>query len=520
MTVGMLLSASGDAPTYDEPAYIGTGIAYARIHDLRVNYEHPPLVKVLAGLPLRGARAEAPPRNPVFPHWTESYERGSQALYGQGSDPDHLLWLARLPMIALTLVFALAVFGFATDLFGVRGGLVALALVALCPNVIAHGRLVTTDVPVAGFSLVTVWLLWRARHRSIVWLAPAGIAYGLALSSKFTALVLAPVVAGLAVWAALAWRADRTRRARRIDAARWIAVVLSLAVGMVWLVYLSVDPSLRFGSPPVLPDELNGPVERIARALPLPRPYREGILLQIATDRNLGRSFLFGERTEGKHVAYYPLVLLIKTPLGTLVLWGIGIVALWEASQRWEQAAYLLLPPVVVLIAALNTHRNIGLRNTLVVPLFLAVAAGGLVRLRFRARPAVIGTMLAATAASMWAVHPSYLAYANEAFGGPSRAHRILADSDVDWGQDLRRLATYLREHPHPGETQILYFGTARPSAYGIAARDIGDMPEALRPGVLAASASAINLLGYESLVEGREPIAQVGHSILIYRIE
>src|SRR6185503_2793188 len=95
---------------------------------------------------------------------------------------------ARLPVIVLTLLFGLVVFAFVWDLTGPAGGLVALALYTLSPDVIANGSLATLDVPATGFLLTACWLLWRARQRPRRYLPPAGVALGAALATKMSTL--------------------------------------------------------------------------------------------------------------------------------------------------------------------------------------------------------------------------------------------------------------------------------------------------------------------------------------------
>ena len=65
----------------------------------------------------------------------------------------------------------------------------------------------------------------------------------------------------------------------------------------------------------------------------------------------------------------------------------------------------------------------------------------------------------------MLRVHPNYLAYFNEAAGGPSRGWRWLVDSNIDWGQDLPLLAKWQREHPDR-PVHLKYFGTVEPELY------------------------------------------------------
>jgi 4-amino-4-deoxy-L-arabinose transferase-like glycosyltransferase len=587
MTVAMLLSSRDDAPTYDEPAHLAAGVGYLRFGQLRLNYEHPPLAKALAGVPLVLADLDLPDRA-TFAH-TKQIKLGQQILYQRGNNPERVLLLARLPMMALALALAGAIFGFARDLFGAGAALVPLGFATLDPNLLGHGRLVTTDVAVALFLLLTVWAIWRAAARSPSWLIAAGVAFGLALSAKYTALLAGPIVAALVLLAVLA-RSAPMRRLRALGAGVvGLLLVAGLAVAVVWAVYLAIDSHLDFTASQA---RVSGLLPAITDRLPLPEPYRAGVRYVIYYDQFDRPAFLFGRSYRGGNLAFYPAMLAIKNPVVTLVAWAGAVAAILlggrrrpgpeeaepsrtdrevtagmggaepeatagpagvdhevvtserdadragagRSSERVRPgaavrgraglAATLLLLPVWMFTLAMQSGTNIGYRHILVVPAFLNVATGALAGLRVRGRRIVVAVVALVFLAgvSTWRVYPSYLAYVSELFGGPNQGYRLIADSNLDWGQDLLRAARYVREK-HPGEPiYLLYFGTAVPSAYGLDAVDLTKVPrrdlDALH-GIVLASTSRLVLYDDPRFDEfrRREPIAQIGHSILVYQL-
>jgi len=526
MAIVMLLSVSGDAPTNDEPAHIGAGVAYTQRHDLRFSPEHPPVAKILAAVPLLVARVHLPSRESASYRNGDSFGFGRELLFSSGNDPRHVIWLARLPMVILTLALALAVFGFSRDLFGAAPALLSLALVTLCPTVIAHGRLVTTDVAGALFVLCTAWFLWKAAAgRPWTWLALAGVSFGLALGSKLSVIFFVPAMVGLSLARALSSRhSDESRRTTLVALVAWPLLFLTIAVATVWLVYLAVDPKLRFDVPKPLAADARGGLARLADAVPLPEPYRVGLRLVVGIDQSERGSYLFGEYYRGGRPYYYPALLLMKTPISTVVLWMISMVAVARSPARWRTVAFVGLPPATFLLVAVFSSINIGIRHVVVVPIFLAVAAGAVATLRLAARPFVIGALVMASAASIWMAFPQYLQYVNEAFGGRSRAPELVSDSNVDWGQDLRRLSTYL-DRRFPGQpVWLAYFGTSDPAAYGLGnAREPTSVPPAEVKGVVAVSVTFVNSLArhrYDFITERHRPIATVGNSILVYEID
>ncbi|WP_430781420.1 ArnT family glycosyltransferase [Actinoplanes sp. G11-F43] len=500
MATVMIVTAVQQTPTIDEPVYVGTAVTYLDQHSLRYNPEHPPLGKLIiaAGLALADPRMD-----PGFDG--NQSELGRHVLYEAGNEPGLLMLLARAPMIVLTLLFGLVVFAFARDLTNPAGGLLALSLYAFSPDVITHGSLATLDLPAAGFLLTAVWLTWRARNAGPwPYLIMAGVVLGFALATRASALPAVPAIMGLAFWGVRRWLAP--------------LVVAVAATAVVWLSHLAVDPGLHWVTPDGLPD-IHGWRSVLTDLLPFPQAYRDGMRLQFGMEDTTFRGFLFGQRYEGARWYYLPAALLVKTPLGMLALWAAAVVAV----IRRPAAVYLLAPPVLLLAVAMTGARNYGTRYAIVVPLFLAVAAAGLVVVRHRWVSAVAVVLAVSVAVSSISTFPYYLPYSNEAFGGTAHTHRNLHDANVDWGQDLGRLARRLRTE-YPGEpVWLVYKGAGVPQAYGITARDPLQVPSTEVRGLLVVSNSAVALARGPLaglLASSGAPIDQVGHSMSIYRRE
>ncbi|MEV4640556.1 phospholipid carrier-dependent glycosyltransferase [Actinoplanes sp. NPDC049548] len=514
MAAAMVTTAVQQTPTIDEPVYVGTAVTYLEQHSLRYNPEHPPLGKQLIAVGLAFA---SPRMDPAFRG--DQTQLGRHVLYEAGNDPYRLMLLARLPMILLTLLFGLVVFAFARDLTGAAGGVLALALYAFSPDVITHGSLATLDVPAIGFLLTAVWLTWRARDRPRVYLPLAGVALGAAIATRASVLPAVPVVLLLALLATPAWRRGVPMRARLRGLAA-VAGVGVVAVLVVWVSYLAVDPSLRWTEPIGTP-VVHGVRGLLAGWLPLPEPYRDGMRIQFGFEDSTFSGFLFGRHYQGSLWYYLPAALLVKTPLGMLVLWLAGSVAMLAVPRLRTAALYVLVLPALLLAVAMTGARDFGTRYAIFMPVFLAVAAAAVVTLRWRWAPVAAGLLALFVAVSSVRTFPYYLPYSNEAFGGPARTHLRLHDSNVDWGQDLGRLADRLRER-YPGEqVWLVYKGAGVPSAYGISARDPLRVPPGEVHGLLVVSdssvAKATGRLAALLRTSG-EPVDEVGHSISIYR--
>jgi hypothetical protein len=518
MAVAMVTTAVDQTPTIDEPVYVGTAVVYAQQHSLRYNPEHPPLGKLIiaTGVAFSHARLD-----PAFAG--NQTALGRHLLYESGNDPWRLMLLARLPVIVLTLLFGLVVFAFTRDLVGPTGGLVALVLYTFSPDIIAHGSLATLDVPVAGFLLTSVWLLWRARRRPALCLPLAGVALGAALATKMSALPAVPVLLLLVMLSV--WKARRSIESGRRERARLLglgvaaAVVVALvAVVVVWASYIAVDPRLRWETPEVVP-VIHGLRGLVADWLPFPAPYRYGMRVQFGFEDSTFGGFLFGRHYVGSLWYYLPAALLVKTPLGMLALWPAGAVAIVTVPRLRTAAPYVLVPTAVLLATAMTGSRDFGVRYAVFVPVFLAIAAAGVVTFRSGWAHVVTAALVLFVAVSSLRTYPYYLPYSNEAFGGPSRTHLRLHDSNADWGQDLGRLADRLRQRYPDERIWLVYKGSGVPSSYGIHASDPLKVPPNQVHGLLVVSDSSIAKAGGGlSILISSRPVDEVGHSITIYR--
>src|SRR5512135_1030054 len=187
------LGSSANSAAFDEEYHLGAGYAYLRTGDPRLSTEHPPLINTWNALPLIFL-------NPRLPLDSEAWRNaipddfGDQFLWQ--SNLDHaipLVLLGRLPILFLGLLLGAIIFRFAADLFGANAGLLALTLFTFDPNFIAQARLSTTDLGLALMMTFAIWRIWKwlgnSTRRNLIIL---GLATGLALTAKFTGLLLAP----------------------------------------------------------------------------------------------------------------------------------------------------------------------------------------------------------------------------------------------------------------------------------------------------------------------------------------
>ena len=486
--------------TWDETGYIAAGYLNLVDGDYRLNADHPPLMQKLSALPLLLLRVSAPPVDDPRVLGSENPRAtyGREFFFASGNDPLRMTELARLPIIAIGAGLVLCAFAFAKSLFGTWPGGAAALLVVMCPNLVAHGRLATEDLGCAAGMFAAVFTLWRCVERPGPGRAlVCGVVTGLALLTKYTALLLLPIFAGLAF---VVWRRCRDRIAPS-ELAGTLAVVAGLAFAVVGLGYgFSFRPDL----------------------------YWEGIF-RIYPDVAHDYAFYFWGQVSKEPFWYHASAsVLIKTPLPTLALIAL---AGWRArrSVPLERIAFLLLPPAVMLAATFFDITNPGIRRALpALPFLLCFAALSFAAPRTRAVTIVAGLLLAGSLVEAVRAWPHHLAYLNDAVGGSDAGPLVTDESNVDWGQELPRLAAWQRAHQRPGETlRLFYFGSADPSAYGVHAEpyDVADV-EKPRPGLYAISAHYLAWFRKLEALEGADsdwldkyaPIDRIGQSLYIYR--
>ena len=190
-----IFSLHQKSATHDETAHIAAGYSYWKTGDFRLNKEHPPLMKLLAGFPLLFLRPDFPAEHPSWQNGRE-WEFANQFIYPviPPTPAEKIVFWARIPILLLGLILGFFVFKWSKELYGVTAGIFALFLYSFSPNILAHTRLVTTDLGITLFMFLTIYTFWR-------WLATpnsrnlllVGVCFGLALATKFTAVILAPL---------------------------------------------------------------------------------------------------------------------------------------------------------------------------------------------------------------------------------------------------------------------------------------------------------------------------------------
>jgi hypothetical protein len=567
MASWMTYEAWLESATMDEAAHIPAGYSYIIKKDMRLNPEHPPLVKDLAGLSIA-----AFVRNVNFPEklnsWKENvndqWSFGFDFLYRSQNDADALVFAARIPAIALTIILGMVIYFWARELFGAGWALLPLALFSFSPNFVAHGKLVTTDIAATLGVILALYTFNRylaSPTRKNFFIADLSLGIGLLL--KFTVTLIVPILGILAFLKML-------KEKNLVWIMRYLGIGV-MALLIVWFVYAwhvwnyPQERQLRdarhiltsYGIAPLKNFDfwlINQPILR-----PLGQ-YLLGLLMNMQRAAGGNTTYFMGEVSAAGWRTYFPIVYNLKEPLPILILIYlgllIGIKGWWEKRQINLPMFGMVLFVILYWSFSIVSHLNIGVRHIFpTLPLiyllitapikqtFSSLTPGNSTEKSsaFNINLSMELKRIAAWAGFLtlmlwlfiefllWA--PWHLAYFNEIAGGPPNAYRYVVDSNLDWGQSLKELRDFVIKQNIP-KIKVDYFGGGDAKYY------LGERFEPLtasmgpQKGWLAISATFLQgergrpapgfdqPYGRYRWLDPYEPIAKIGYSIFVYRIE
>ena len=506
--------------TVDEPIHLASG--YEWFHgDFTMDMTHPPLARVLGALPLRLQGLPDPQPNGMV-------DRGNQLLYHGGRYLENLA-RARMGNLVLLALAIVTVAAWAHRMFGREVAMVSVAIFTTIPLILGHAGLLTTDLSVAAtipLALLALDLfLEEPTWKRAIFL---GVAVGLGVLSKFSFLVFFPPAA-LVVVASYGLRGARDASQDPQPATRHLLRNLAAAIAIAFLVSWS-GYRFDFGRPADLVERggdilewaAPAPLKPLARILgrtPVPAPAIPVGMAQVKLHEAGGHTaYLLGRESRHGWWYYFPVVFFYKSPLPWLILVAWGAVLL----MRNRRGLQLVLIPVAILLTAMTASLNIGARHILPILPPLAIVSGYAVVQIWRTSRDAFGraaliALLAWLFIGVGKEHPDYLPWFNEA--AQPNPSWFAADSNIDWGQDVLRLARVV------GEMQIDHLHTAfmnstRLGEHGIHAT--GLIPHTKVNGWVAVSENYLRFgeaNGDYDWLHTYRPVRIVGKTIRLYHI-
>jgi hypothetical protein len=526
-------SAMDETQTWDEGIHISAGYSYLTLGDYSWNIEHPPLVKIMSALPLTLMGLKAEPIGADGKR-KDQVQYGVDFLYANRRHADTILIAARSANILLTLLFLVAIAWWTRRRWGPAAGLCAAALCAFDPNLIAHGRYVTTDFPLTVFFFFAC-VLWAEYLESggRLRLLAAAAAIAIAMVVKFSAILLIPPL--VLIYAACWIR--RPREFSVLRAARDLAVVAGvLTVAVVVVYWPETMRCIRTRVTP-LADSVNQEnfigltLAWLGRTFHLPAHAFLRGLADVAQHNAGGHeSYLLGMRSKTGFWYYFPVVFAVKSTMAALAATLLVFAACpWVLVRRGLEAVTpmslaLVLPPILYFAVSMSSGINLGMRHILPIYPFLYVGAAAIFATQPKFGIALVAALAVLQAGECASIHPDYLAFFNAPSGGPGRGPEYLVDSNIDWGQDVKKLVHWLDAHG-TRRVRVFYFGNAQLRYHGV--------DEVGYPGPMDQKAwdeiddyCVANVTPLEGIyvpldslapLRMREPIAKVGWSMYVY---
>ncbi|MBP9727818.1 MAG: glycosyltransferase family 39 protein [Candidatus Moranbacteria bacterium] len=494
--------SSQESMTYDEKAHIPAAYSYVRYGDMRLNPEHPPLLKDLVGIFLL-------PLNPEFPLASSEWRDGYNEQWAVGdmfvncsrpelacNDADTILFFSRLPIIILAVLLGIALFLWTKELGGTLAGVFAVTLYAFDPNIIAHNHYVTTDIGSAAFIFLAFYFFVRflknPTGRNVVL---AGLFLGLAQLAKFSAVLLFPVFGLFLLLFALTTlrtKDDQTPLFRHIIKTlftyAWkFTLLIVVCFTTVWMLYALnaagmpaqkvVEHADLFLSQPNTPARVTHDLIVSMTTSPILLPFAEyfvGIAKVFSRVSAGNVHYFMGTVTVDASPSYFPIIFILKEtlPFLTLLLLATGY-GLYRMGRAYRQERTL---PILFIFArsfqnhiaeylavffilfysyiSITGNLNIGFRHLFPILPFLYLLLGKTLAdfyKRHESEPVthrmitmIISLLFFCVVFIPLLSYPSYLSYFNATVGGHKNGYLYATDSNYDWGQDLKYLRNYI----------------------------------------------------------------------------
>lgn len=481
--------------TYDEAVHMAGGVEILRGSDYDVNPESGVLPQAVAGLPLLSQNL--PTAKDITPVSAASYPYSSEMIYGRPPLARKYLDLSRTAMSVFSILCALSVFILSRRIAGKIPALAATLIYAVSPLYVSNGALAVADLPASLFFLLSVAGIWTLFRRVTIWnFAWASLAVSFLFISKMSAVLILPTMLVFIACHSL----TNTRTLVRLPFMRTfstrdrlkkalISTALCMMTGLVVLLTIWAAYSFEYDFPKDESTKKFRTCEMVAmgkKTLPvkavilakdlhiLPKAYCYGMCFTLRSAEQRW-SFLNGDVSQKGFLTFFPQVFIMKTPppLVILVFAGLGFALHQLIARKRCAAAWMLFPYVFFalfyFIVAMFGNLNIGYRHIMpVMTALLPVCAFALCRVnafarRLRMLYIIAALLIAWFVLESFSIYPHSMAYFSPLYGGPEQAYKHIADSSVDWGQDLLNVSAELERRgidPQKENVYFSYFGT------------------------------------------------------------
>ena len=529
-----VLSIIEKSPTSDEPLHLVDGIAYYKFKNFKFDIEHPPLARLWAGLVSFAVKVNLPPKEELIKTdfgisvsgWSpiNDFSYARKTLYFMKNKSDLLFFGGRLLILALGIPLIIVLAQWSKELYGYEGSLITLTLICLSPNILAHARLVTTDFASISLAVIASFFLWKfVRAPNINNFLPSVFLWGFALATKYTSLfyflafhLVAVILCG-----------------NRKKFILFFFLQIPIIIFIINLCYFFTEPVcgnfLTSKDLQIFPQFSRPIIAFAAKYSFLPRIYINGLIYSFSHSVRGHTAYLFGALSDKGWWYYFPAAFIIKSTITTLSLAAFSLISIKKKSFSRNEL-FFVIPSFLFMLFMMHSNLNIGIRHILILWPFVFLFAGrvaSLIKRKF------LPLILIAALFENLIIFPHYISHFNILFGGAKNGWKYLADSNIDWGQDLKLLSKWWKKEGEP-PLILSYAGIAAPEYYGIKYQSCftyqlipaDNTVTADERGREFLAVSIMHLLGIPFgsrnlflYFMGKRPVKRCGYSIYVYDI-
>ena len=450
------------------------------------------------------------------------------------------IYFGKLATISVSLILAIYVFCWARQLYGVNAGFLALSLYILDPNIIAHSRLITQDIFSACSVFIATYYFWSflkfgGRKNAVL----SMITFGIAQISRYTAVYLLPIYLLLifSFYGSNIFKLIKTNNFKIILSGIKQFFNYSILLLFTTIIIINIGFSFektftrlgdyKFESRTFTSLQSSSP---LLRALPVPVPYvylRGLDFAKYKQEENFGNgpAYLMGRLDRKGFKKYYIIAFLYKVPIATQLLLLIAVTSLIRYRHRinfWQNEAFLIIPSLLFFIAFSFSTAQIGIRYILMIFPFLFVfssrvaVAWTALRNRYRI---FLTSLVAYLLISNLSYFPHYLSYFNELLIDRKMGYTILADSNLDWGQNQNYLKQYLEIN-----AEAIYMTDPKEKLKLLSSKQEVN-PQQFQSSLIVVGANQLvgiigNSKNFQWLRENKKPVKHVAYSYLVFKIQ
>jgi len=567
-----LYLAVTDSQTIDEGPHIAGGYSYLKTGDFRINPEHPPLLKELSALPLLFYNPLLPLNHESWSNYNE-WDFARQFLYHNNKPADTIIFLARLAPILIGILLGFYIYKWAKEIFGFKSGLFALFLYSFSPNFIAHAHLVTTDVILTFFFVLSIYYFGKyLKNPNKKTLLIAAFIFSFAFNNKYSSVIFIPILIFIYF---LHWLFKRKLGFKKFLITFIVFTIITATVtfflygfeikkplsdprvirlyqerqeiidkNQIDIQPLFVRPLITLANPDT---KFGNFIYRFAENFPVPAyTYWRGLFSVISHNYWGHGSYLLGMTGTQGWWYYFIVAFLVKTPISTILLTLLGFLyflyklskksnkeqkSLWRVIKNIKFDYWLIIfPSLIYFFFSLTSHINLGIRHIFPIYPFIFIGASSLINIKLKNKNKKILLKSGFIIIVIYylftnlSIFPYYLSYFNEAIGGAKNGHKFLLDSNLDWSQDIKRLKNWLIknkiENPH-----LLLFGSLEINYY---IKNSLPLPNnetiekrGIEPGYYIISAGPLfDPNGEYNWLQNYKAIHKIGYSIYIFHIK